>query len=125
MKNYTVILRLESFAILLFLLILYHNFELSWSTFFIFIFAPDISMIAYLRNPKIGAIVYNFVHSYILPFIFIVIAMATNSLFAATLAAVWAIHIAADRTLGFGLKDTKGFKYTHVGKLKGKAKDVE
>lgn len=107
-------LRIESTFLLVLLLVLYHNFELSWKLFFVFILIPDVSMIGYLKNPKIGAYVYNLGHNYAIPVCLLIIAMATNSLFLATLAAIWAIHIAADRTMGFGLKLTKGFKQNHL-----------
>lgn len=102
---------------LLLLLALYHNFELSWKTFVIFILVPDLSMAGYLKNVKLGATVYNLGHNYLVPVILIFVAMATDSLFAATLSVVWAIHISLDRAVGLGLKSPKGFKYTHLGRM--------
>ena len=64
--KYNIFLRAESAAIFLFLIALYLNFELSWTTFLIFILVPDISIIGYLKGPKVGAFVYNFGHNYAL-----------------------------------------------------------
>jgi hypothetical protein len=113
---YKAFLRIESAAIFLFLIALFLNFDLNWTTFLIFILAPDLFVLGYLKGPKFGAFVYNLAHNYAVPIIMVIIAMATDSVFAATLAAVWAMHIAADRAVGFGLKLPKGFKHTHLGK---------
>lgn len=110
-KNF---LRIESFFIFLFLVILYHNFELSWKLFFIFILSPDIFMLGYIMGPKVGAALYNLSHNYAVSVILIVFAMATNSQLLATISAIWALHISGDRMLGFGLKIEDGFKHTHL-----------
>nr|WP_244166893.1 DUF4260 family protein [Micromonospora marina] len=36
------------------------------------------------------------------------------------LAVAWALHIAVDRALGHGLKTTRGFEHTHLGRIVGR-----
>jgi hypothetical protein len=86
----------------------------------------DLSAVGYLRNPQIGALVYNLVHNYSAPailFLFYAVFRA-NDVSADWLLLVsvsWAFHVAVDRTLGYGLK-VRDFQHTHlgiIGKLKG------
>jgi hypothetical protein len=89
----------------------------AWWWFPVLLFAPDISMIGYLINPKIGAWIYNIVHHKALAIICIlggfVLFMNPLSLAGAILLS----HIAFDRFFGFGLKHETAFKDTHLGKL--------
>lgn len=110
------LLRIENAAVFLLLLVLYHNFGLSWRMFMIFILFPDVFMLGYLKDSKLGARIYNIGHSYAFPIGIVIASMATDSLFLATLSAIWAMHIAVDRAMGLGLKLEKGFKHTHLSK---------
>lgn len=110
--------RLESFAILIVLIFAYHGLEFSWLWFVVFLLAPDISMLGYLKNAKVGAIVYNIGHSYFSPIILLLIGIHLQPTWPIMVAIIWAAHIALDRVLGFGLKLPTGFKDTHLGKLR-------
>ena len=74
----------------------------------------DVSMIGYLRGPRVGALVYNVVHSYCLPVLVAAFAIATNEQWALFLAPLWLVHIGVDRLLGYGLKEPEGFQSTHL-----------
>ena len=50
-------------------IIAYSETEKSWWLFAVLFFTPDISMIGYLVNSKIGAWIYNFFHHYALAII--------------------------------------------------------
>lgn len=87
----------------------------------------DLSMLGYLAGPRVGAVVYNLVHSWIGA---AVCALAALSLSLAkqgaphwliVVAASWAFHVGVDRMLGYGLKLPEGFGHTHLG-LIGKTK---
>lgn len=114
--------RLESIVILAALLVVYHELDFSWVWFAAFLFVPDISMIGYLFNPRVGAIVYNLGHSYFSPITLLAISWTIYHPYklenvGMMFALIWASHIAMDRTLGFGLKLPTGFKDTHLGKI--------
>ena len=59
MKN---ILKLEELAMFVLSIYLFSGLNTSLLFYFIFLLAPDASMIGYLINPKTGAFTYNLVH---------------------------------------------------------------
>ena len=87
-----------------------------WVSVLIF-FAPDLSFAAYAAGPKIGAAVYNAVHIYGagLAVAALGLALASPGFVAAGL--LLAAHVGCDRLFGYGLKETTGFKHTHMGNL--------
>ncbi len=111
------LIRLENLAIALIALTTYSITGASWILFVVLILAPDISMIGYVANPKVGAFTYNLVHNYLLVFLLVAAGASTqNSLFD-TLALILAVHIGFDRFLGLGLKYSDAFKPTHMQKV--------
>ena len=118
------LLRLEGLAIFLFALMAYQFLGFASGFFILIFFLPDLSWIAYFHSPNVGAIAYNFAHSYILPLILFAYGFFVSSSDADKVAIVWLAHVGFDRALGFGLKYPRGFRYTHLGKL-GHNKDLE
>jgi hypothetical protein len=59
------LLRIEGLCVLAVSLLAYVKFGSGWGTFALFFFAPDLSFLGYLAGPKVGAVSYNFAHSYI------------------------------------------------------------
>jgi hypothetical protein len=85
---------------------------------------PDLSLAGYLRGPVTGARVYNAVHTWAGPALLYLIAGAAGGHFPVpgasplpALALAWALHIAVDRVLGYGLKLPSDFKDTHLGRI--------
>lgn len=76
--------------------------------------APDLSMVAYLAGPRVGAVGYNAVHTYVAPLALAAVGLTFGLPTATRVAAVWAAHIGADRALGYGLKFDSGFRDTHL-----------
>lgn len=76
--------------------------------------APDLSMVAYLAGPRIGSLGYNTVHTYVLPAVLGGVGVYAGADLAVLLAVIWAGHIGADRTVGYGLKYPSGFEDTHL-----------
>lgn len=117
------ILRTEGLVVLILALYAYFSMGVSWVIFAIFFLLPDISLIGYLAGNKIGASAYNIAHSYIGALICAAVGFF-SSIEAAQLAGIiWVAHIGFDRTLGYGLKYTDGFRYTHLGAI-GKERDT-
>ena len=87
----------------------------SWWLFFALLLLPDISMVGYLVNTKIGAVIYNIAHHQGLA----LVVLASGFYFSTpelTLAGVILFgHGAMDRMLGYGLKYPDNFKHTHLG----------
>lgn len=89
----------------------------NWIVFAEFFFAPDLSMLAYLAGPRIGAGVYNAVHATIAPLLLALAGMLIAEPMVGSLSLVWFAHIGFDRALGYGLKYETGFGFTHLGRI--------
>lgn len=94
----------------------------NWWVFVLFLFTPDISMLGYLFGNKTGAIIYNLFHHK-----FLAVAIGISGLVLAVNELAFAGivlfgHSSLDRILGFGLKYSKGFNFTHLGAI-GKKDD--
>ena len=111
------LLRIEGAALLVCALAGYSWLGQSWWLLAALILLPDISMIAYLAGPRIGAASYNATHTSVAPFLLLAASMAIGSHAVAGLALIWLAHIGLDRALGYGLKYASGFGNTHLGPL--------
>ena len=108
------LLHLEGIAVVVAAVTLYAVGGYSWWLFALLILAPDLAMAGYAFGPKVGAVVYNIVHTYALPVALGVAGLLTGWSLALPLALIWMAHIGIDRTLGYGLKYADGFKHTHL-----------
>ena len=81
------------------------------------LFAPDLTMLAYLAGPRVGAVVYNLGHLYALALILMVVGVALGATGLIAAGGLWLAHIGIDRALGYGLKLPSGFRDTHLGRL--------
>ena len=112
------ILRLEGLAFFLFSAWVYSFLGGSWLTFFGLLFVPDVSMIGYVKDKKLGAITYNLVHTYVLGLIiFFIGAIIAPHSFTSSLGLILIAHVGMDRFFGYGLKYPTGFKDTHMQKV--------
>ena len=92
-------------------------FGFSLWIFLIFLIVPDISMLGYLFNNKIGSYVYNIGHSYIIPLLITLFYLVIGESLLLQIALIWLVHISMDRAIGYGLKYTIGFNKTTIQKL--------
>lgn len=75
-------------------------------------------MIGYLKYKKIGAIIYNSVHNYVLALFVIGLGYLILKHEAITqFGIILFAHVSMDRVLGFGLKYPTNFKDTHFQKV--------
>ncbi|MFG6494782.1 DUF4260 domain-containing protein [Fictibacillus sp. UD] len=112
-----IFLKLEGFAVLILSLYFYQYYQFSWVLFFILIFAPDISMIGYFLDNKIGALIYNIFHTYIISILFIFFGLLLTSETLLAIGIIWSAHIGMDRMIGYGLKYSTSFKDTHLNRI--------
>jgi len=113
--QWTLWLRIENLLIFITALAAYTMGGYSWWIFLILFLVPDLSMLGYLAGRQIGAVIYNLAHAYIGPASLLSYAMVANEEMLLTYGLIWVAHIGIDRTLGFGLKSSKGFRHTHLG----------
>jgi hypothetical protein len=112
-----ILLRIEGAVILAASTLLYRHEHAGWLWFVVLFLVPDLFMLGYLVNPRLGAAVYNFAHTLLTPgalFAFAFFA-AKPQLF--PFAIIWTAHIGLDRMFGFGLKYPSQFKDTHLQRV--------
>lgn len=117
MKN---VLKLEEAAMLglsIYLLTIIDT-KLVWWLYPILYLAPDVAMIGYVANNKIGATVYNIGHSKTLAIIIGIIGFIISNEALMISGIILFGHSSMDRMFGFGLKLKTGFKHTHLGVMK-------
>jgi len=112
-----ILVRFEWAATLVAAVFAYWWLGASWALFAVLILAPDLSMLGYLVGPRVGAVVYNAVHTLIGPLALLGAALLFPLSWAMPVAVIWLAHIAMDRTLGYGLKLSTGFADTHMGTI--------
>ena len=91
--------------------------NLSWWWFAALFLLPDLAFFGYAINARIGAMCYNAAHSTIGPAALLTWAVVQGNNTALSLALIWWAHIGFDRALGYGLKYTQGFCFTHLGRI--------
>jgi hypothetical protein len=111
------LVKLEELALFGLALSLFSQLDYGWGAYALLFLAPDLSMIGYLVNPRLGAWTYNLFHHkglavaiYILGFVFSVPWL----MFAGTLLLG---HSSLDRVFGYGLKYEDTFQNTHLGRV--------
>ncbi|WCM93748.1 DUF4260 domain-containing protein [Acidovorax sp. NCPPB 2350] len=110
-----VLLRIEGLCILAVSVLAYAKLGGGWGSFALFFFAPDFSFAGYLAGSRVGAISYNFAHSLAGALVLLASGVLLSAPVAVTAGIIWAAHIGFDRALGYGLKYSKGFHFTHLG----------
>jgi hypothetical protein len=111
------LLRLEGLTLFAGMTLLYAVWGGSWWIYAILFLVPDISFGAYLAGPRVGAVVYNAAHSYMAPMALMVTGFAMTQPLILSIAMIWLAHIGIDRALGYGLKYSAGFAFTHLGRI--------
>lgn len=86
-----------------------------WWSFWVWLIVPDLSILAYAINPRIGAVVYNIFHHQGLALAIALAGMFVQNPEIEFAGQVLFGHSAMDRVLGYGLKYSDDFKNTHLG----------
>ena len=115
------LLRLEGLALLAGMSLLYGLWGGQWWLYAVLFFAPDLSFVAFLAGPRVGAWVYNAAHSEIIPIAMLTAGFGFAPPLLLSAALIWLAHIGFDRALGYGLKYQAGFAFTHLGRIGHKA----
>lgn len=111
------LLRLEEFLQLVLALFLFSRLDSSWGLFALLFLAPDLSMLGYLINPRLGAWTYNLIHHKGTGVTLYVLGSLLTTpwlMFAGTLLFA---HSSFDRIFGYGLKHEDAFQNTHLGRI--------
>ena len=95
-------------------LLVYRELKASWILFGLLILAPDLSILGYLSGVRIGAALYNLVHTLVAPLVLTGFSIAHKQLWLVPYGLIWTAHIGVDRLLGYGLKYPTNFRDTHL-----------
>jgi hypothetical protein len=109
-----ILLHLEGATIFILTIFFYRMIHASWILYGILILSPDLFMLGYLVNARIGSAAYNFVHTTTLPLLAVALAFTFQQQQLLPYALIWLSHIGMDRMLGYGLKYPTQFKDTHL-----------
>src|SRR5215207_237709 len=112
-----ILLRAEGLAVAVAAFVLYFDRDYGWVLLVVLALAPDLSAVGYLAGARVGAATYDAAHTYVPVLALGVAGVVTDSDVAVQLALIWALHIGADRCLGYGLKYPSAFKDTHLQRL--------
>lgn len=111
------ILKLEELFQFILGIYLFSTLSYAWWWFLALILLPDIGMLGYLINTKIGAITYNIFHHKGLAVLIFLIGIYFEIEVVQLTGIILFSHASLDRIFGYGLKYADHFKNTHLGSL--------
>jgi len=109
-----IILRLEYLAMFLVSAYAFSTLPFAWWWFFVLLLVPDIGMIGYVINNKVGAFTYNIFHNIVLAVLLFFAGLFTDSIVLIAVGIILFAHVSMDRFLGYGLKYADSFWHTHL-----------
>lgn len=109
------LLRLEELAMFAASILLFRTLNMEWWWYAAFFLAPDLGMVGYLINTKIGAAMYNLTHHKGIAVVLMAIGFLEADQTLAFIGLIMFGHASFDRMIGYGLKYSDDFKHTHLG----------
>ncbi len=110
----SLLLRVEEALLLTATLFAYQHLHYSWLLFTVLFLTPDLFMLGYLLNVRVGAASYNLVHTLTISLAVLLTSYLQHWHLPTAITLIWTAHIAFDRLLGYGLKYPTFFKDTHI-----------
>jgi hypothetical protein len=111
------LLKLEELLLFGFALFLFSGLDYGWGWYALLFFTPDLSMIGYLANPRLGAWTYNLIHHKGLSVALYVLGYLLSVPWLMFTGTILLGHSSFDRILGYGLKHEDAFQNTHLGRI--------
>jgi hypothetical protein len=108
-------LRIEGLAIAGVALVVFAATGQPWWWVPVLFLVPDLSFIAYLAGPKVGAWFYNLAHTAPLPLALLAAGAAWDNSALIVAGAIGLFHLGIDRVLKYGVKYDHSFGLTHLG----------
>lgn len=110
-------LRLEEAMMFSFSIYLFSITDFAWWLYLVLILTPDIGMIGYLLNTKVGAFSYNLFHHKGVAIVLLLVGWQLAIPWVALSGIILFGHSSLDRVFGYGLKYSDDFKHTHLGAI--------
>jgi len=114
MKN---LLKLEELSLLGLSLFLFSGLEYGWGWYALLFLTPDLSMVGYLANPRLGSWTYNLVHHKGLSVVLYILGYLLSTPWLMFVGTLLLGHSSFDRVFGYGLKHEDAFQNTHLGRI--------
>src|SRR5690606_7339630 len=110
-------LKLEELLMFVLGIFAFSQTDFAWWWFLILLLAPDIGMLGYAINSKIGAVIYNIFHHKGLAILIYLFGMWYANEWLQLIGIILFSHASFDRILGYGLKYSSSFNKTHLGDI--------
>lgn len=110
-------LKIEELSMLILGCYLFSTLDYSWWWLVGLFFLPDIGMLGYVINSKVGSITYNIFHHKAIAISLYVLGLWSGTSILSFAGVLIFSHASFDRMLGYGLKYNTDFKDTHLGKI--------
>lgn len=110
-------LKLEEIAQFVLGILVFTQLDYAWWIFLVLILTPDIGMLGYAVNNRLGAALYNIFHHKSLAIAIAVLGYYMQNDVTLLIGTILFSHSAMDRVMGYGLKYETGFRFTHLGEL--------
>ena len=114
MKN---VIKLEEMVMLGLSIVALNYLQVEWWYYLILFLGPDISMLGYLIGHRMGAFCYNCFHHKGIALILLLLGISYDDWPLQVTGIILFGHSSMDRMFGYGLKYSKGFKFTHLGEI--------
>ena len=114
MKN---LLKLEELFLFGLAVYLFSELDYGWGWYALWFLAPDLSMLGYLANPRLGAWTYNLIHHKGLSVALYVLGYLLTAPWLMLVGTILLGHSSFDRVMGYGLKHEDVFQNTHLGRI--------
>jgi hypothetical protein len=111
------LLHLEGGVILIAGVLAFWHVGGDWLLFAVLLLAPDLGMLGYLANPRLGARIYNLTHLPLWPAALILAGWFAGSPVTLQVGLIWVCHLGMDRLAGYGFKYPTKFQDTHLQRV--------
>jgi hypothetical protein len=98
----------------------YQPLTFAWWQWVLLFLSPDLGMVGYLVNSRVGALTYNIAHHKAIAAMFIIVGFVYSGPVFLLAGLLLYAHSAFDRMIGYGLKYPDSFQHTHIGWLNSK-----
>ena len=110
-------LKIEELFMFILGIFMFNQLDFNWWWFIVLILTPDISMLGYIINTRIGALLYNVFHHKGIAILTYFIGFYIQNEILQLIGIILFSHASFDRIFGYGLKFSDSFKNTHLGKI--------
>lgn len=108
------LVRLEEMMMFVLGIFLFSQLGYAWWLFLALILVPDLGMLGYVINTRIGAVIYNIVHHRALHILIYIIGSTLGINIVTLVGVIMFSHSSLDRVFDYGFKYSDAFKHTHL-----------